>query len=72
MKNKSTVLLNMIFALSIILAAYTLIKVYYLDKKNILPGLCPVNNRTLIFITIGFLFLYYILSALYDKKRKIH
>jgi len=73
MKNKIGIVLNILFILAIILAAYTLIKVYYLDKNNLLPGLCPVNNnRTLIFISIGVLFLYYILSAIYDKKIKNH
>lgn len=71
MRNKIGILLNILFILGIILAAYTIVKVYYLDKNNLLPGLCPVNNnRTLIFISIGVLFLYYILSVIYDKKIK--
>lgn len=71
MRNKIRILLNILFILGIILAAYTIVKVYYLDKNNLLPGLCPVNNnRTLIFISIGVLFLYYILSVIYDKKIK--
>jgi len=71
MKNKIGILLNILFISGLVLAAYTLIKVYYLDKNNLLPGLCPVNNnRTLIFICIGVLFLYYILSVIYDKKVK--
>jgi len=72
MKNKIRILLNILFILGIILAAYTLIKVYYLDKYNILSQICPVNNnRTLIFISIGVLFSYYILSAFYDKRTKV-
>lgn len=71
MKNKIEISLNVLFIFGIILSSYTLIKVYYLDKYKLLPGTCPVSdNRTLIFISIGVLFLYFVLSALYEKKSK--
>lgn len=71
MKNKIEVWLNVLFIFAIILSSYTLIKVYYLDKYKLLQGICPVrDNRTLTFISIGILFLYFVLSALYEKKNK--
>lgn len=72
MKRKTQeIILNIIFTSSIILGIYTLIKTYYLDRKGLPEGVCPVtNNRPLFYISIGMTVFYLVVSIIRDKKLK--
>ncbi|MGY0374633.1 hypothetical protein [Clostridium sp. JNZ J1-5] len=72
MKNKKVeIILNIIFTSSIVLAIFTMIKTYYIDRRNLPPGACPVaNNKPLLYISIGMLVFYIIASTIYEKRIK--
>lgn len=69
-KTQETIL-NIIFASSIVLGIYTLIKTYYLDRRGLPEGVCPVtNNRYLFYISIGMTAFYLVASIINDKRLK--
>lgn len=72
MNNKKVgTILNIIFASAIILGIYTMIKAYFLDRRGLPEGACPVtNNRPLFYISIGMLVFYMVASFIYEKREK--
>jgi TRAP-type C4-dicarboxylate transport system permease small subunit len=63
-----TIISNIAFAITIILGGYVLIS-SFLVRRSLMPGVCPIdNNRTLLYIAIGFAFVTFILSFFDEKK----
>jgi phosphotransferase system glucose/maltose/N-acetylglucosamine-specific IIC component len=65
-----SIISNITFAITIILGGYVLIS-GYLARRNLMPGACPIeDNRTLLYIAIGFAVVTFILSFFDVKKPK--
>lgn len=64
-----SIISNITFVVTILLAAYIFIS-SFLVRRSLPPGVCPIdNNRTLIYIAIGFALVTFILSF-FDVKGK--
>lgn len=60
---------DILFYAAIGVSAYTLIKTY-IERSQLPPGVCPINNNTMLYqIAIGLLITSFIASIL-DKKKK--
>jgi uncharacterized membrane protein YuzA (DUF378 family) len=64
-----SIISNITFVVTILLAVYIFISSFLL-RRSLLPGVCPIdNNRTLIYIAIGFGLVTFVLSF-FDVKAK--
>ncbi len=62
---------NIYFLVAIILSGYTLVKTYYFDRRGLPDEVCPVtNNRPLMYLSIGLLVTYFIVTYYIEKKFK--
>ncbi|TCK87965.1 hypothetical protein EDC19_2612 [Natranaerovirga hydrolytica] len=72
MKRKQPLWLNIYLIFGILISFYALLK-SYLDRKDLPPNVCPIeNNNNIIFLGISLLVSYIIIAVAYDylyKKR---
>ncbi|HZJ82280.1 MAG TPA: hypothetical protein VFD57_00575 [Clostridia bacterium] len=61
---------NITFGLAIVFTIYLLIN-FFVVRKDLLPGVCPVgNNRVLMYWTIGLAIISFILSIIESRLNK--
>ena len=69
MKKKLGIISNISFIGAMVVALYALVSTY-LVRRNLPPGVCPIdNNRPIMYIAIVLALLSFVLSFVADKKK---
>ena len=69
MKKKLGIISNISFIGAMVVGLYALMSTY-LVRRNLPPGVCPIdNNRTIMYIAIALALLSFVLSFVAEKKK---
>ncbi len=60
---------DLLFAVAILLSLYTLISTQYL-RNQLPPGVCPIDNRSELYMTSIVLLIISFIVSLFDRKKK--
>lgn len=61
---------NILFYLALAISAYTLITTY-LIRKDLPPGVCPIDSRTELYYISIFLLIVSLILSFFDRKKQV-